>query len=92
MANSDTLGAKPYIAPGYRMQWEAVQENYVLLYPEGMVQLNDTAAAILALCDGQRSTQQVITDLETEYEAEGLQDDVLAFLTEAVDRGWVRYG
>ena len=86
------LNAKPTLAPGYRFQWEPVQACHVLLYPEGMVQLNDTAAAILTFCDGQRSVLRVIADLENEYEAEDLREDVEAFLHEAVDRGWVRYG
>jgi pyrroloquinoline quinone biosynthesis protein D len=81
----------PKLAAGYRLQWEPVQENYVLLYPEGMVQLNDTAAAILGVCNGERSTAQVITHLEVEYETEGLQNDVISFLTEALERGWVNY-
>jgi pyrroloquinoline quinone biosynthesis protein D len=86
------LDAKPALAPGYRFQWEPVQDCHVLLYPEGMVQLNETAAAILSFCDGQRNVLRVIADLENEYEAEGLREDVLSFLAEAVERGWVRYG
>lgn len=86
------LDAKLALAPGYRFQWEPVQDCHVLLYPEGMVQLNETAAAILSFCDGQRNVLRVIADLETEYEAEGLREDVLSFLAEAVERGWVRYG
>lgn len=89
---SDTLNSKPGIALGYRLQWEEVQQCHVLLYPEGMVQLNDTAAAILSFCDGKRSVIGVIAALENEYEAEDLREDVVAFLLEAVDRGWVRYG
>ncbi|MFX5622761.1 pyrroloquinoline quinone biosynthesis peptide chaperone PqqD, partial [Acinetobacter baumannii] len=30
-----------------RLQWEEAQQAWVLLYPEGMVTLNDSAAAIL---------------------------------------------
>ncbi|HRJ52688.1 MAG TPA: pyrroloquinoline quinone biosynthesis peptide chaperone PqqD [Candidatus Thiothrix moscowensis] len=85
------LDAKPALAPGYRFQWEPVQGCHVLLYPEGMVQLNETAAAILSFCDGQRNILRVIADLENEYAAEGLREDVLSFLAEAVERGWVRY-
>ena len=29
----------------FRLQWEEAQQAYVLLYPEGMVELGDTAAA-----------------------------------------------
>ena len=82
----------PRIAAGFRLQWEPAQNAHVLLYPEGMVQLNDTAAAILAFCDGKRSVIGVIAALENEYEAEDLREDVVAFLLEAVDHGWVRYG
>ena len=85
------LNAKPALVPGYRFQWEPVQDCHVLLYPEGMVQLNGTAAAILAFCDGERSVLRVIADLENEYEAENLREDVVSFLNEAVERGWVRY-
>ena len=92
MSLETQLAQIPKLASGYRLQWEPVQENYVLLYPEGMVQLNDTAAAILGVCNGERSTAQVVTQLETEYETEGLQDDVISFLSEAVERGWVKYG
>lgn len=85
------LHAKPALAPGYRFQWEPVQECHVLLYPEGMVQLNDTAAAILGFCNGQRSVIGVIADLENAYEAESLREDVVSFLHEALERGWIRY-
>ena len=34
----------------------AVRQQRVLLYPEGVVLLNDTGAAILDLCDGRRSS------------------------------------
>ncbi len=82
----------PQLAAGYRFQWEEVQQCHVLLYPEGMVQLNDTAAAILSFCDGKRNVAEVVAALEQEYEAEGLYDDVAEFLAAAVDNGWVRYG
>ncbi len=39
--------ALPCIARLYRFQWEAAQSGYVLLFPEGMVQLNGPAGEIL---------------------------------------------
>ena len=81
----------PHLSRRLRLQYEAAQTRWVLLYPEGMVQLNETAAAILGFCDGQRSVIGVIADLENEYEADDLREDVLTFLHEAVERGWVRY-
>ena len=46
---------RPAIAHGMLLQWEPAQEAHVLLYPEGMVKLNGTAAAILTRCDGART-------------------------------------
>ena len=45
---------------GYRLQWEAAQESHVILYPEGMAKLNETAAAILELVDGRRDVAAII--------------------------------
>lgn len=84
--------AVPRLAAGYRFQWEEAQQNHVLLYPEGMVQLSDTAAAVLSLCDGKRTVQAIVAELEEEYETEGLDADVADFLTEAQAQGWIRYG
>ena len=64
----------------------------MLLYPEGMVQLSDTAAAVLSLCDGKRTVQAIVAELEEEYETEGLDEDVADFLSEAQAQGWIRYG
>ena len=45
----------PRLSRLFRLQFESVQNAWVLLYPEGMVQLNPSAAEILRRCDGQRS-------------------------------------
>lgn len=84
--------AVPRLAGGYRFQWEEAQQNHVLLYPEGMVQLSDTAAAVLSLCDGKRTVEAIVAQLEEDYETEGLDEDVTQFLTEAEAQGWVKYG
>lgn len=84
--------AVPRLAAGYRFQWEEAQQNHVLLYPEGMVQLSDTAAAVLSLCDGKRTVEAIVAELEEDYETDGLGEDVTQFLTEAEAQGWVKYG
>ena len=45
--NALNLDDCPRIRRGFRLQWEPVQNCDVLLYPEGMIQLNDSAALIL---------------------------------------------
>jgi len=81
--------AKPAMARGMRLQWEAVQSTHVLLYPEGMVKLNATAAAILSRCDGERTVGEIIADLERAYGASGLASEILAFLALALEKRWL---
>ena len=86
------LNAIPALPPGYRMQWEEAQDCHVLLYPEGMVQLNETASVILAQCDGKQSIAAIIRGLEEAYGEDDLSEDVQGFMQEATERGWVRLG
>lgn len=86
-----TLEHRPRIARGFRLQWEEAQQAFVLLYPEGMVQLNASAGQILSRCDGVRSVGAVVGELERDFEAEGLADDVLAFLDLAAQQRWVEW-
>jgi pyrroloquinoline quinone biosynthesis protein D len=83
------LNAKPKLARLFRMQWEEAQGAYVLLYPEGMVKLNQSAGEILKRCDGERDVQAIITDIEQTFSATGLEKDVTGFLEIATERGWI---
>jgi len=79
-------------SPLHRLQWEEAQEKYVILYPEGMVELNQSSAEILKLCDGTRKFEQFVTDLETLFRTTGLKNDVAAFLEVALKNGWITQG
>lgn len=75
---------------GYRLQWEAGQESHVILYPEGMAKLNETAAAILELVDGRRDVAAIIAMLNERFpEAGGVDDDVIEFLQIACQQKWI---
>ena len=89
MMESIDTAARPAIAGGFRLQWEAAQGAHVLLYPEGMVKLNQSAAAILTRCDGLRTDADIVADLERSYSAAGLTSDVCAFIALALERTWV---
>ena len=81
--------ARPAIGGGFRLQWEPAQDAHVLLYPEGMVKLNQSAAAILTRCDGARTVADIVADLERTYGVGGLTPDVCAFIAHAVERTWL---
>ena len=90
MSDDDLLISKPSVASMFRLQWEEVQQSWVLLYPEGMVKLNTSAGDILTRLDGEKTMQALITELETAFEATGLQKEVLGFLDIAMKQGWVK--
>jgi pyrroloquinoline quinone biosynthesis protein D len=71
------------------LQWEPAQEAHVLLYPEGMVKLNASAAAIMTRCDGVRTVADIVADIERSYGVAGLSADVAAFMTMARAKSWL---
>ena len=81
--------ARPVVGRGFRLQWEPAQEAHVLLYPEGMVKLNNSAAAIMTRCDGVRTVADVVADIERTYGVTGLAGDVGAFVAMARENGWL---
>ena len=50
------------LAPGRQVRVEWREDRPVLVQPGGTVQLNDSAAAILELCDGTRTSDEVIAE------------------------------
>ena len=60
--------ARPTLPKGVRLEIDSTTGNNVLLYPEGIVELNETAHEILSRCDG-RTLSEVISELAEEYEA-----------------------
>ena len=79
------------INPNFQFQWEEKQNCYVLLYPEGMVQLNHSAGEILNLCDGSSNIEKINKTLCEKFEVEDLTKDITVFLIEAKNRDWISY-
>jgi pyrroloquinoline quinone biosynthesis protein D len=80
----------PAVATMLRLQFEPAQDRWVLLSPEGMVQLNTPAAEILRRCDGRRSIDEIVAELEAAFDCNALRDDVCNFLAQARRRGWLQ--
>jgi len=59
--------AQPRIARGVRLQTDSKTGNTVLLFPEGILELNETAKDILTRCDG-RTVSEIIQALAEEYD------------------------
>jgi pyrroloquinoline quinone biosynthesis protein E len=52
---------------GVRVGFDPVRGRPVLLFPEGVLLLNETAVAVLSRCDTRRSVTEIVDDLATEY-------------------------
>ena len=79
----------PRLNRRFRMQWEEAQQAHVLLYPEGMVRLNQSAGEILKRCDGATTVDDIVAQLERQFNTGGLRDDVLGLLAHALDKDWI---
>lgn len=74
-----------------RLTFDSVRQQHVLLYPEGVILLNATGAAILELCDGRRSLGEIASVLEERYHADVLAD-VTEYLARLAEKGFIRDG
>ena len=79
-----TADSVPRLRRGVRLSFDHVRETHVLLFPEGVLVPNATAAAVLRLCDGNRTISGIATALGECYTGVREQDvlDVLSRLDE----------
>ena len=81
---------KPTWRQGYRYQYEPAQKGHVLLYPEGMIKLNESAALIGGLIDGERDVATIIAQLDKQFPGvPELGDDVEQFMEVARAEHWI---
>lgn len=87
-----TLGSRVRLAPGTRLQYDAVRERWVLLAPERMLVLDDIARTILERCNGQQVSALCDT-LAADFDAPlaMIRSDVLVLLASMNMKGFLRY-
>jgi|TARA_B100000700_G_C15059298_1_gene864658 pyrroloquinoline quinone biosynthesis protein D len=78
------------IVPTFRVQWEEVQNCYVVLYPEGMVKLSQSAGEIMKRIDGEKSVIDIIDDISNAFDGADVKEDVMKFLEVVYGNGWIR--
>lgn len=76
------LAARPALASKVRLQMDKVSKEPILLFPEGIVQLNATGIDIARYCDGHHTLQEIVEELAKSYHISTveLQEDVEEFL------------
>ena len=60
---------RPRLARGVRLQTDGTTGKNVLLFPEGILELNETAGEILIRCDG-RTVSEILLALSEEYDVD----------------------
>ena len=58
---------RPRLARHVRLRFDLARRRHVLLTPEAVTVLNGTGAAVLELCDGQRTVTEIVAELRGRY-------------------------
>lgn len=85
---------KPRLVSFARIQKDRITGNQLLLYPEGAMELADSAAEILRFCDGKHSFSQIVVSLHADFNADpsAITNDVREFLIRLHERGLLVIG
>lgn len=84
------LNLKPTWLQGYRFQFEPAQKSHVILYPEGMITLNESAAAIAQYIDGQSTVKTIVELIKQKFgNHEAIEQDVIEYMLVAQQQFWI---
>jgi len=84
------LSIIPVWRHGYRFQFEPAQNAYVLLYPEGMIKLNESAGIIGKHIDGQSTVYDIIQKIKAMFgDAPEIEKDIIEYMLVAEREHWI---
>ena len=79
------------LAHHHRFQWEEAQQNYVILFPEGMVKLHGGAGEVIKRVDAKATVGEVVADLVKSFpDAPNIEAEIIGMFEMAVGKGWLR--
>ena len=84
--------SKPTLAVGCK--WGGTEEAPLVLYPEGAMRVQGTGLAILALCDGERTFNDIVEELKRQYfgaDPQRIRAEATTFLEQLHDKRIVDY-
>ncbi|NJM35736.1 MAG: pyrroloquinoline quinone biosynthesis peptide chaperone PqqD [Rhodomicrobium sp.] len=100
MSGTGTGGAKRLIVGGdtrprlprhLRLREDAGRGRWLLLAPERILTPDETAVAVLKLCDGTRSVDEIAGLLAAEYDAPpgDIRQDIIGLLQDLADKRYI---
>ena len=83
---------RPHLPAYLKLRHDAGRDRWILLAPERVLTPDQTAVAVLKLCDGKRSVDDIVAALATEYSAPAdvISADVLDLLQGLADKGYIK--
>jgi hypothetical protein len=76
------------LASRYQLQKDPSGSEHSLVSGKGSIQLNKTAALVLEMCNGKHTGEEIVARVLRDR-ADGLAEDIRAFLDAAQRRGWI---
>ena len=85
-----TPSSRPRLRRGVRLTYDKTRDTDVLLFPEGVLVPNKTAADVLRLCDGVATVEEITAALGEKYSGVRAQDvqEILTRLNERRVAEW----
>jgi len=82
------VNERPKLARRARLRWDERDGKYMIVYPERGLVLNESAAAVVKLCDGTRTVEEIVDDLVATSGAPGerVEADVRELLARLAER------
>jgi pyrroloquinoline quinone biosynthesis protein D len=77
---------RPKLVPSARLRFDKIEQKHLLLSPERGLLLNETATAILELCDGTRTVAEIAAALRARW-PHADEGEVAAFVDRLRERG-----
>lgn len=83
---------RPFLQAYLKLRHDAGRGRWILLAPERVLTPDQTAVAVLKLCDGKRTVEEIVEALAKDYSApaEIIRTDVLDLLQGLADKGYVK--
>ncbi len=83
---------RPHLPAYLKLRHDAGRGRWVLLGPERILTPDETAVAVLKLCDGNRTVEKITEALAKDYAApvDVIRKDVLEMLQGLADKGYIK--
>jgi pyrroloquinoline quinone biosynthesis protein D len=76
---------RPILASKARVKWDPVRQKHLLLFPEGLLVLNQQAYEIITMCDGKNKVITIVNSLGDKYKTH-VDADIRELLSRLVEK------